>query len=298
LYELFAGDAVTRLSLLTGRIQYAGQHGYSLVIQFFKVYGSAFICMLLTLVSVPVVLKKLSGDRRLAFLSSFYGPLAGLVLVVGLLFISNLTSPTRIVPYVVMISVVFTGFILYWIIQKTQGPHHRWYLSGFGALFVSIILISVFALGVARFYPSSYILVANEQVTRTEITGMEWFFNNKEISTPITSIYITPRRFADFLLDSEERRQHRPVLKREEISPPWHFGYTEHVTLGESYAEDNYLLLSDIDRVTYEEVFPGMAEIRFLPNDFEELENDPSIDKLYSNGGMDVWYIQAPVSAP
>ncbi|MBA7491965.1 hypothetical protein ES702_02513 [subsurface metagenome] len=299
LHEIFMGEAVTELDFLAKDMQYAQQYGYSPVAQFFKVYGCGLIYALLTLVSIPIVLRRLRVDRGFTFLNSLYGPIGGLVFITGLLYILNLTSPTRAVPYVIMLSTIFTGFTLYWIIQKAQQLHRYHYLPKLGALLVLLILISVFIAGILRFYPSPYTLTANDQVTRTEMIGMKWFFNNKEITTSVTSITITPRRFADFLMTKEERRRHRPVLiKNAETKPPWHFGYTEKATLGESYTEDTYLLLNNMDKVIYEEVFPRMAEIRLLPTDFKKLEQDPLVDKLYSNGGLDVWYIHASASVP
>jgi len=36
-----------------------------------------------------------------------------------------------------------------------------------------------------------------------------------------------------------------------------------------------------------------MAQLRWFIADFERLNMDNSIDKLYSNSGFDIWYINA-----
>jgi len=50
------------------------------------------------------------------------------------------------------------------------------------------------------------------------------------------------------------------------------------------------------DKVLYEEVYPEVRAFRFAPSDFEKLEHDPSVAKLYSNGGLDIYFIHARVS--
>lgn len=77
---------------------------------------------------------------------------------------------------------------------------------------------------------------------------------------------------------------------------PYRFGYTEHPTLGQWYANLTYLLVNKQDRLLYVEVFPEIAEFSFLAGNFEKLEQDPSGDKLYSNGGLDIYFIHARAS--
>ena len=82
----------------------------------------------------------------------------------------------------------------------------------------------------------------------------------------------------------------------EELRVPHRFGHTEHPTLGKWYANDTYLVLNKHDMLLYVEVFPEIAEFRFCPADFEKLEQDPGVAKLYSNGGLDIYFIHARAS--
>ncbi len=47
----------------------------------------------------------------------------------------------------------------------------------------------------------------------------------------------------------------------------------------------------------YKDLYPEMADIRFQSQDFIKLEEDDSIDKLYTNTGLDFFYVHA-VSNP
>jgi hypothetical protein len=52
------------------------------------------------------------------------------------------------------------------------------------------------------------------------------------------------------------------------------------------------------DRLQYVEVDPEVAQYRFYASDFDRLEDDPSVDKLYANSGLEVWYIHPVSSSP
>ena len=53
------------------------------------------------------------------------------------------------------------------------------------------------------------------------------------------------------------------------------------------------MVLNKEDRLLYTEVWPEMARYRFYPQDFEKLEQDPNVDKLYISNGLDIWYIHS-----
>jgi len=67
---------------------------------------------------------------------------------------------------------------------------------------------------------------------------------------------------------------------------------------GETYTKDKYMILTQNDRLQYVEIYPEVAEFRFYPADFDKLEDDPSIDKIYDNRGLDVWYVHPVVRSP
>ena len=298
LHTLATEGAPTHLASLLENIQYAQAYEYNPLEQFLKVYGCQLIYIILTLVSIPIVLKRMPADKSITSLGSLYGPIGIFILVTAALYLSNLVaSPLRIFAYAIMLSAIFVGFTLYHIIQKAQhsSNHSRYLLKQ--KLYVSLVLLILILVSISgglRFYPSSYILVANSQITQTEIEGMDWCFDNKDNNIGTTSLFISVQRFVDFLVPLAERAPLRYTpINSSEVMLPLHFGYAENTTLGESYTGDNYMVLSEIDRTIYKEVFPRMAELRFCSSDFEKLEHDPSVDKLYNNGGLDVWYIHS-----
>ncbi len=107
-----------------------------------------------------------------------------------------------------------------------------------------------------------------------------------------------PGQVARFLLTQEERSRRQDIMTtrgmiREDLRPSWHFGYDKYSTLGQSYAQNTYMVLAGRDKSIYRDIHPRMAEIRFLPQDFERVSYDTTVDKLYSNGGLDVYFINS-----
>lgn len=100
-------------------------------------------------------------------------------------------------------------------------------------------------------------------------------------------------RDEDLLIDERGIRQHRfyhmhygtqgpsPTIRQGGASTPDHFNYTEHDTLGISYDDSRYLLLTELARTSYPEQFPDYSDQwRFTADDFERVENDRSVARV------------------
>jgi hypothetical protein len=294
---LIVEQAASHVMVLGQQIQYAQEYQYSVLAQFFKVYGGILVYIILTLAALPLLYKKAFSGTEPRNLLSLYGPLAAIVFAMAVFFLLNIVfSPLRLMAYVELICTIFTGFMLYKILEKVRsawsGNH---ILNKLAPVLVILILIATFVGGTLQLYPSRYVLLPNSQVTRTEIAGMDWFFHRKDPTKPITGLLEQTHRFADFLLTPEEKTEQQfimlELLREGEGVMPWHFAYDQYPELGEWYEDTAYLVIIQQDRVVYQEVYPEMKDIRFPPEDFGRLEQDPSVDKLYNNGGLDIYYV-------
>jgi hypothetical protein len=214
-------------------------------------------------------------------------------LIIMMLFVLNVGfGPLRLLTYVIVICAIFTGFILYKIIEKIRDINNV-HLSKFALALVIILLVGVSMNGMLKLYPSPYLLSTSYQTTQTEVEGMNWLFHNRNLDIKMSGMD-AQHRFADLLLTPEEKREQKiPWRLPEELRVPYHFGYDNHSSLSASYNEDVYLGRTQRDKSVYVDVFPEMAELRWYPRDFEKLEYDRGVDKLYTSGGMDVWYVHA-----
>lgn len=71
----------------------------------------------------------------------------------------------------------------------------------------------------------------------------------------------------------------------------YHLAAVESDSLGEYYSDDIYLVSTNKDKIIYEEVVPGVAHLRFIDNDFIQLDNDNTVLKLYENEYLRSYYI-------
>jgi hypothetical protein len=61
--------------------------------------------------------------------------------------------------------------------------------------------------------------------------------------------------------------------------------------MSDYYEERTYLLISKKDRLLYTDVYPEIQDIRWTESDYEKIENDTAVNKVYLNGEFDTYYI-------
>jgi hypothetical protein len=294
IHTLMAEGGPSHLSKLTEQITYAEGYGYSVIEQIFKVMGGSFVYIILTLICVPIIWKEMRTNKETNNLFSLYGPLAVMGLIIIMLYLFNVGfGPLRLLTYVTVICTIFTGFILYKIIEKIRQINNV-QLSKFALGLVVILLVGVSISGMLKLYPSPYIVSSSYQTTQTEVEGMDWLFHNRNLDIKMSGMSIAQYRFADLLLTPEEKAEQKiPWRLPEELRVPYHFGYNNSSSLSTSYDKDVYLGLTQRDMSAYVDVLPEMAELRWYPSDFEKLEHDQGVDKLYTSGEFDVFYVHA-----
>lgn len=274
---------------------YAESVGFSVTQYFFRIYGGNLIYVILALLSLPIVIKKFQPN--LLKLIYLYGPIAVIGSATIMFFFLRVGfGPQRLVVYLTILCTPFVGFLLYEFLKRMYHFRADTFLKILAIGTILVFLVAVSVNGAAGLYTSPYIYMDNWQITRTEIAGMDHFIHNKNTSIDTAGMRIMPGQYALFLLTQDELVGRQDILTHrglipEELRPPWHFGYDNHSTLGHWLAQDTYMVLTCRDKSAYGDIFPSMAEIRFMPHDFERLKKDIAIDYIYSNGGLDVYFI-------
>ncbi len=120
---------------------------------------------------------------------------------------------------------------------------------------------------------------------------MIWFINYKDTTIKTVDIMTPPGRFASGILGTTEAHDRvdldRGYYYSEKV--PDHFGYPNRRSLGEWFARDRYMAITKFDRMLYTTVWKAIG--RFNDSDFKRLEHDPTVDKLYSNSELNVYFI-------
>lgn len=290
---LMVEGGFTKLFGLIEKMRYAESYQYNVVEYILKIEVGALLYIFLSLACIPILWKEFHINKEIKNLISFYGPFLIISLFIVLFYFLNIGfGPLRILLYVIVICTIFTGFIEYKIIERIRHVNGI-YLNKLYLGLIVIFCVGIFLSGILKLYPSPYILGTSWQTTKTEVKGMDWFFNNRDLQIEMSGISIAPGRFADLLLTPEEKINQGTYLKylSEERIVPYHFGYNNHSSLSELYEKDTYLLITEKNKSYYLDVVPEMAKDRWYPSDFERLEIDWGVNKLYMNGEFDIWCV-------
>lgn len=286
IYTLVTEGGTTHLDKLAATATSAQTHFFEAVILSVKYYSADVIIILISLISFPIIWKKLKENKNYVNLFSLYGPLTmffGFVIV--LYFLNLIFSPNRMLVYIIYLGTFLSGFFLYMVLKKSK-DFKRTYIQKVVPIFIFLILAGIFLNSILILYPSPYLKSPNEQTTHMEYDGMKWYFDNGQISTNVSLISIERKRYAD-LFNPNLTRTKTPYRYSNEFTPPAHFNYNQSLTEGAKW----YLLLDKKDEDIYKYIYPEDAFQNWYPSDFGKLDDIMYINKIYSNGEFDVRYL-------
>lgn len=133
---------------------------------------------------------------------------------------------------------------------------------------------------------------STSQVTQQDFAGAEWYLEHDLQAAPLLEYGTSLFRFEHALVHSESR-----TVPGSMTYPPPHFNYTVHDTLAESYDTELYLVVTERGRQFYPHAYPGYDDDwRFQPEDFDRLAADPAVSHVYTNGEVDIYYVDADAS--
>ena len=272
-------------------------HGFDLIAVVFKMYGAQLIFLALGLiVALTIVIKARHRGEEIQkpFVCSILFITIGLA---ELLYfnIIRLQAVGRLVTlsFPLILTPLLVGFICYQLFSRLKFQKLR-------MLALAIFLLLCLTLGLSSLYRSPWTGQPSWEVSYAEAEGVKWFIEHEDLSS---HIYLMGFHFPFFNLASFETFQARNYYGRCEYrfhNLPEHFGYEENPSLGAIFHSDKYLIITNRFKYTMADpalsqrmiVKPGVHYPGFEPADFDRLEEDQFVDRLYSNGYMEVWRIE------
>jgi hypothetical protein len=272
------------------QISYAQNYGYSVIEQALKVYGVQALLVLLSLLALLLLWREFTARGQNMPLLSFYGPFFVILFIMGILFIFNLPfGPLRFMIYISMLGTLFAAcFLSYFLVNRRLKNNSLLQRTAFKVPCATVVITLLFLASMLILYPSPYNLGGNYHTTQSEVMGMTFFYDHRDVNVPVTGITVAPGRFSHAFLTPEERSLQRLPMYLEDRIVPWHFGYDRYHTLAAHYTGEMDMIITQRDRQIYRDIFPDMAKLRFTEQDLEQLDYDPGISFLYSNGGFDL----------
>jgi hypothetical protein len=270
-----------------GDLAKANVHGLGILILMLKMHGELLIFLILATLAAILLVKQLrlgirdSGKYRLLLL--------GILILLSVLFWAadfvgapgtRVFAADRMVVYTEIACIPLVAFALWEIARRTRFSHLA-KVSTCGLVILALVL------NFRGHYNSPYLIRPNEQVTHRDMAGMTWYLDEKDPLVPAFYVMTPPERFTQSIvgIEATELRLDMPYFSQLET----HFGYDNFTTIGEQYDGDRFININRFDRVVYQTVWQQLG--RFNDADFERLEQDPTVDRIYSNGEMDVLFV-------
>ncbi|MFC6861880.1 hypothetical protein ACFQGE_00225 [Halomicroarcula sp. GCM10025817] len=147
-----------------------------------------------------------------------------------------------------------------------------------------VTLILIFSL--INLYSSPFTSSPNQQVAKNEQAIAEWTLEFRNQDMLINELGFTQEkllttmggRIGSSLPDSVRR-------KEQGVIPPPHFNYTKQNHLSQSYTTSQYLIITRLGRYYDRKMHPKYEFYwDYTPEDFNRLQSDPSVSKIYTNG--------------
>jgi hypothetical protein len=159
-------------------------------------------------------------------------------------------------------------------------------LTGVIVIFFCLTYFSLFNL-----YLSPIIKSPNQQLPRSEYSGMSTFFTYRDASLPILEFQPPTNRIYDALYGQSAPRVNI-YFDNPNTIPPDHFGYQNETLSRNLFNTSKYLLVDDLGRGFYSHMYPEFKNNwRFLAEDFERLKSDTKIQQVYSNNNLEVFML-------
>ncbi|WP_318568650.1 hypothetical protein [Salinigranum marinum] len=181
---------------------------------------------------------------------------------------------------------ILTGQLFYLVWRHTDWSISRPAGTGYG-LSLIVVLLLVVSLATFSLFPAPQSSTKNQQVTEMEVEGTEWLTVYGDSSQELMQFDILYFRFYDAQYGRNTTKPFNGV------SPPPRFNYTESEYLGDNFQNERYLTITRLGREFYPTVHPDYrANWRYTPENFERLEKDTTVDRVYDSGDYDQYLVR------
>jgi hypothetical protein len=191
-------------------------------------------------------------------------------------------QPDRItnLNFIVFAQVPLFAYALYLFFPSFRTSKH----VATNLIVVLLILTSIWGISLYGAFDSPNTFKPNAALTVNEVAGMHWLYGSRDnttVSAPVSQLDRFHELFNDQGVDVEVPISDHLGYNTTEIS-------FANATLGEG--NQTYVVLFTLDRLLYQDV-PGYSGIaRFVQNDFNRFNWDPTVEKLYVGANIAIYH--------
>lgn len=252
----------------------------SLVALLVKMFGHQLILLVVSAAFALPMLARMKALRNVNFVRSY-----GLLIVISIfatgtiLLMIQLATPT-------LLNISFFRFLMYALLFApllSAAPLARRMMTRYGRMLVSVLACILFISSMLVLYPSPYANEANSQVTYADLAGSEWMLNHAD-QLGISGFFgmdLTVRLISGLLPYSNFLAERDRFFDSKSVSPD-HFGYDSNSTLWATFGESRYLVITDQDIVSYQDVYASIG--RISSEDITKIDHDSTAQLVYDSG--------------
>lgn len=204
MYTTLIQSGIDEYNVISESINNAIYVGNNPIIEIFKRYGLNIWVLLISFVSTILFIKKdyTSKENSILFVTyaSFFSVIAFMIFIVMSM---GFTMASRWLSYTQIIGAILCSYLFVYIISSSKNKKNEYYLIK--KLLTIFLLCGILTLGIISFYPSPFNGQASYHTTKQSVDAMKWFFNYRNVENPLIGISIAPGRYADYLLNKDER---------------------------------------------------------------------------------------------
>ncbi len=264
----------------------------TIVKQILNVYGQtiilgllSFICLLLLIYFIKhrnLQLPYYVGFASIGFLVFF-------MISLGVFAASDIFGWGRIYKPAILFSLVFIPFCFGLLFTQLSGNKSKHLRSRHLVIIIGMSLIFLLYFSTFNLYMSPITRNPNQQVMASDYFGTKTFFEIRDDNLPVREYGLSHFRFYDAIYGRDRLRKN-VVFSDAGLLPVDHFGYTGNSSISSSYSNRIYFLLNDQGRYFYTNIYPEFKRSwKFTPDDFEKLEGDRAVAKIYDNNNLDIF---------
>lgn len=202
-------------------------------------------------------------------------------------FLDVIFEPLRFTRYGLVAGGILIGFG-YLSMRRTLRNRRAKQLLTFSmyTFLLLLVFLSVFLL-----FPSPFTDSENLQVTDREIEGMEWAIDHENETMLAQDDGVLQHRHIDYQSMGTEPTWE---IRERDTAPPDHFGYDNNSTAGQNYETDTYLRVTKLAQIENPSLYPNYPDNwRHTPAEYRRLENDSTVDHIYTNGEFDNYVVRS-----
>ena len=252
-----------------------------------RTYGQVLLSAFSSLLAVTMVARGAIKSRASLKLNNVF--FSSVFLVLSMFYAYSLLAAflttkweIRIFCWPLVASIVLNGTVF-----------HEW-LSALGskrrkvsAILLTAMTIIAAVIGIFSVYPSPNIKQVNWQVTRADMSGMQWFFTFKTEESTVLLEQLPPRALE--LIYGFDAPKPSGVGGFTEV--PEHLGYDTYPSLSDYFESNVYVEVSRRVRAMKTDVWPVVG--RYTLAELYRLDHDAGVNRIYSNSQLEIYQVSA-----